>query len=400
MTDQHLTDQDYELLTAYLDGMLDEADRAGLEARLRIEPLLRRELNALRQTVAAVRALPPLKAPRSFALTPDMIGQPPARVIPFPTQTPEDASRHGQSARRPVSRRLGLLTGLSAAAAAVVMLIGVGLLVTGLNSGVESDATTHEAIALRADDPPGADVPLQSIAITSNFDMQSNALPSGGALEQAPVAMMQGGGLGAEGQDQGIPGEIDPIGLGGGGEGAGPAFMGTPTPAGAVELDAIPAPQATGRTTMPTPTFGAMAAMDEAEEAAGIITESEDGMVAGGAQEAAVEIEATDFLLHQEATPDAGVSVFIVPAQPETMDDASQFSAEIVGTGITQAMIADGTRQDAAVPSAGALRLPEEDAGGTIPTRTLGIGLIAAGMLLAITALILGRVSRGSGRRG
>lgn len=62
-------DRDYELLSAYLDDALEADERAALEARLETDAALRRELAALRQTVALIRALPTLKAPRNFTLT-------------------------------------------------------------------------------------------------------------------------------------------------------------------------------------------------------------------------------------------------------------------------------------------------------------------------------------------
>lgn len=90
----NLTDRDIEQLSAYIDGALDASERAALEARLESDAALRRELDALRQTVALVKALPRLSAPRSFALTPAMLTEarpvdapapaPPRRVVRFP----------------------------------------------------------------------------------------------------------------------------------------------------------------------------------------------------------------------------------------------------------------------------------------------------------------------------
>lgn len=78
-----LNDRNVEQLSAYLDGELTEAERATLEARLQADPALRGELDSLRQTVALVRALPTLKAPRSFALTAEQAGLV-ARPRPLP----------------------------------------------------------------------------------------------------------------------------------------------------------------------------------------------------------------------------------------------------------------------------------------------------------------------------
>ncbi|MCB9450323.1 MAG: hypothetical protein H6672_02730 [Anaerolineaceae bacterium] len=70
----NLSDRDYELLSAYLDGVLVAADRAALEKRLAAEPALRAELDALQDTISLLNQLPTHRAPRDFTLTPAMIG--------------------------------------------------------------------------------------------------------------------------------------------------------------------------------------------------------------------------------------------------------------------------------------------------------------------------------------
>lgn len=108
----NLSERDYELLSAYIDGELPDADRLALEIRLDAEPELRRELEALRQTVALVNQLPKLKAPRDFTLA---VAQP-----------------------RPAPRLPLLLTGtfsaLSAAAAVLLLLFGGYLLFAQMGS--------------------------------------------------------------------------------------------------------------------------------------------------------------------------------------------------------------------------------------------------------------------------
>jgi anti-sigma factor RsiW len=81
--ERNVTDQDYERLSAYLDGALNDSERLALETRLSAEASLRRELEALRQTVNLVHQLPPLKAPRNFTLTPAMVR--PNRLLIFST---------------------------------------------------------------------------------------------------------------------------------------------------------------------------------------------------------------------------------------------------------------------------------------------------------------------------
>jgi hypothetical protein len=74
-------DQELELLSAYLDGMLTTEERSALEARLANEPALRRELESLRQTVQLMKTLPPVRAPRDFTLNERMLRR---RWLMFP----------------------------------------------------------------------------------------------------------------------------------------------------------------------------------------------------------------------------------------------------------------------------------------------------------------------------
>ena len=113
--ERNFTDQDYELLSAYLDDALAEAERAALETRLQTDDRLRQELAALQQTVNLVRGLPPLKAPRNFTLTPGMVRPRSARWLIFPTSAAFSA--------------------ISAAAATILILLGAGILLLHGNSG-------------------------------------------------------------------------------------------------------------------------------------------------------------------------------------------------------------------------------------------------------------------------
>jgi len=68
---QHTLDQ--ELLSAYLDGELRQAERQAFETRLQQEPELQNRLENLRRTKLTVGYLPRLHAPRNYTLTPDMV---------------------------------------------------------------------------------------------------------------------------------------------------------------------------------------------------------------------------------------------------------------------------------------------------------------------------------------
>ncbi|HYF66267.1 MAG TPA: zf-HC2 domain-containing protein [Herpetosiphonaceae bacterium] len=59
-----------EQLSAYLDGMLPEAERRQLEQALQADAELAAELRDLQTTAALLRDLPPVRPPRSFTLDP------------------------------------------------------------------------------------------------------------------------------------------------------------------------------------------------------------------------------------------------------------------------------------------------------------------------------------------
>lgn len=112
------TDAELEQLSAYIDGQLDDSDRTALEARLAQDADLRQELAAMRQTVALLRDLPTIRAPRAFTLTPEMVGQ---TAVPVLTVLPA-ASPQAKTRPRPV-RRVWWIP--AASAAGVVLLAGV-----------------------------------------------------------------------------------------------------------------------------------------------------------------------------------------------------------------------------------------------------------------------------------
>ncbi len=64
------TEQDFELLSAYLDGELAATARAELESRLAAEPALRATFGEMQRTVAVLKAAPRVTPPRNFTLDP------------------------------------------------------------------------------------------------------------------------------------------------------------------------------------------------------------------------------------------------------------------------------------------------------------------------------------------
>jgi anti-sigma factor RsiW len=80
-----LSDDDAELLSAYLDDMLTTAERETLEARLAVDVFLRAELAAMRQTVDWLNHMPALQAPRNFTISAEAVTQdPPPNVVLMP----------------------------------------------------------------------------------------------------------------------------------------------------------------------------------------------------------------------------------------------------------------------------------------------------------------------------
>jgi anti-sigma factor RsiW len=80
----NLSNRDWELLSAYMDGQLSSGKREQLEIRMQSDPELRTALDDLTQTIAMLRSLPRMKAPHTFRLTPEMVGQrQPRRLYPL-----------------------------------------------------------------------------------------------------------------------------------------------------------------------------------------------------------------------------------------------------------------------------------------------------------------------------
>lgn len=72
---RQIPQRDLEQLSAFIDGELSERERAKLEARLEREPRLQAGLQQLRLTVRMVQGLGQEEVPRSFSLTPEMVGE-------------------------------------------------------------------------------------------------------------------------------------------------------------------------------------------------------------------------------------------------------------------------------------------------------------------------------------
>jgi len=168
------TTQDFDRLSAYLDNQLPDRDRAALEARLAAEPALRAALTELRLTVRALRALPMVKPPRSFTLTPAQVGGVRA------------AQRRG-----PLFPILRLATGVSALALVLVL---AGALGSGfLAASVRQDTTAGGAAEVAQVTPTQADEEMAAPA----------EAPAPTETPAAEMDAMTGTGEGSAGADEG-----------------------------------------------------------------------------------------------------------------------------------------------------------------------------------------------------
>jgi anti-sigma factor RsiW len=121
-----MIENDIEQLSAYLDGVLSDSERAVLEVRLNTDPDLRAELDELRQTIALVKALPPMRAPRNFTLTREMVGD----------TAPHTSQRAPSRSRILFFPTSAVFSAVSAVAAMFLFVIGAGIL---LNRGIQSE---------------------------------------------------------------------------------------------------------------------------------------------------------------------------------------------------------------------------------------------------------------------
>lgn len=175
-----VTDQDYELLSGYIDNVLTASESQALEARLAAEPTLRAELEALRGTVALLRGLPALKAPRNFTLTPALVARPEPKLALVPQ-------------RRAQPFYLSAVFSAAAAAAAIAM-IGLSVILLNLNPSLRT--TAPGAIALQptlvaplAADQEGAFniVPLPTSTVAPLQAVSPTQMPTQAALPTQPA---------------------------------------------------------------------------------------------------------------------------------------------------------------------------------------------------------------------
>lgn len=183
--DDALNPDTAELLSAYIDDALTAEERRDLEARLRAEPALQRELDTLRQTVALMRALPERKAPRDFTLTPEMVAQADGARTEASQAAPQTGPRimPRNVPRRPIWQPL-------TAAAAAVLIVAAGLFV--IFDQLPLTTQPGDQVQVAAVFTATADVSMSTGAARSAEPEALGVVPEDAAAEAAaPEAAME-----------------------------------------------------------------------------------------------------------------------------------------------------------------------------------------------------------------
>ncbi|MFN8373356.1 MAG: zf-HC2 domain-containing protein [Anaerolineae bacterium] len=160
----NVSEQDHELLSAYVDGMLTEEERLALETRLHSDPDLLHELTALYLTLAMIKQLPTLTAPRNFTLP-----AAPARWLIFPA-TP-------------------VFSALSAAAATFLVALGFILLLSTLGGAAAPQVAQNQEVALMSNQTSsGGQVSDDNQVNPQSLTSTANVIPGSVAGDtEAPV---------------------------------------------------------------------------------------------------------------------------------------------------------------------------------------------------------------------
>lgn len=149
--EQNINPQDYELLSAYIDGELSDDERIMLEQRLTTDTFLQQELSSLRNTVSLIHQLPTMTAPHNFSLTAEMIQ--PTNVIQLQP------------------RRRARVDYLSLVASVLLMVFGVMFMLSELSE--MQVAPADSSVPLQSAPPTGNTAPEVANAPTEAIMMQS-----------------------------------------------------------------------------------------------------------------------------------------------------------------------------------------------------------------------------------
>jgi anti-sigma factor RsiW len=184
--EQNISPEEFELLSAYLDNMLNEAERSALELRLADSAPLRAELEALRATIALINGLPTLKAPRNFILTPEMVKSKTEVGAPqlLKTKT-EGGAPQLVKTKTEVGRiiRFPISSVMSAAAAFVIIILGM-VLIVGDQSAPQTSMSLEGSVALMVTNTSPAEA-MSDLALAQESPADDSSSPDTSAQRGA-----------------------------------------------------------------------------------------------------------------------------------------------------------------------------------------------------------------------
>jgi anti-sigma factor RsiW len=166
MTDARDFDLQPDMLSAYLDGELTEAERAAVEARLEVSVEWQEELAEVESARAIVRGLPTRDAPPGFwdrvvahveAESTTATATPEAEVPPAVPITAARSARRGTRVSR--GRAVTWLAGAAAAVAAVVVVVSLPGRDT-VKPNVTAVVSQHGASTAKSGEPISGLVPV------------------------------------------------------------------------------------------------------------------------------------------------------------------------------------------------------------------------------------------------
>lgn len=160
-----ISPRDWEAISAYLDGQLNQKERNRLEERFRVNTELRTALQEMRRTRAMLRSQPRLRAPRNFTLTPEMIGQ-------------------RAAVGRPAARLYPGLRLASALASFLFVLVLLGDLLIGGSGRSTAPVQREEPVIAMQAPAPSEEGTAPEI---NTFALPESESPAGGAEESAPM---------------------------------------------------------------------------------------------------------------------------------------------------------------------------------------------------------------------
>ncbi len=174
---------DDELISAWLDGRLSDAERVAFEARLRAEPALKRRVDATRLLIDTARILPPQPLPRDF-------------TIPLSVAAPRP-----MPSRVPVSP-LGWFLRVGSALAAAVFVIAIGLDLAGLSAPPAASPAPATQAAFVVPPTQSEDSIAADAARAAPAESEVVVTPGPAADEQPMQAMRQAAESAAEAPEE------------------------------------------------------------------------------------------------------------------------------------------------------------------------------------------------------